>query len=285
MKYLKTQVVIILFILFPSLASAALISLVLERDTPSGSGLDLFVQSYGSLPDLLTNTNGSGSLSAIPLNPGFSVGGAFYDGTYNLLLERDTASAGGLDLFVQTYASLSDLLTNTNGSGSLSAIPLNPVFSVGGVFYDGAYNLLLERDTASAGGLDLFVQTYASLSDLLTNTNGSGSLSAIPLNPGFSVGGAFYDGAYHLLLERDTASAGGLDLFVQTYATLSDLLTNTNGSGSLSTIPLNPGFSVGGAFFTPDPPVVVSSPSSGMLILAGVGLLIGFRRRKAMLVH
>ncbi len=279
MKYLSKilAATAISMLLFP-LTSNATISLLLERDTPSATGLDVFVQSYPSQADLLGNTNGTGSLSALPLNPSFSVGGAFYDGTYNLLLERDNPSDSGLDLFLQSYASLDDLLTNTNGLGSLSSIPLNPGFSLGGVFFDGAYNLLLERDNASVDGFDLFVQSYATLTDLLFNTNGSGSLSVLPLNSLFSVGGAFFDGAYNLILERDNPSDDGLDLFLQSYASLSDLMTNTNGSGSLSDIPLNPSFSVGGAFFTPDqngPPSLVPSPSSSLFILLGISLMIG----------
>jgi hypothetical protein len=172
-------------------------------------------------------------------------------------------------------------LSKIRATGALLVL-LSPLASATSI------SLVLERNSPSASGLDLFVQSYATRADLLTHTNGSGSFSALPLNPEFSVGGAFYDGAYNLLLERNAASASGLDLFVQSYATLSDLLTHTNGSGSFSALPLNPEFSVGGVFFTPDPgepPAAVASPSSSMLILAGIGLVIGFRRRKAVLVY
>ncbi len=276
------------FTLLPSLVSAATISLLFERNVNSGAGTELFVQDYPSQTDLLANTNGTGSFSAIDIAGSFSLGGAFYDGSYNLLLERNLNSGAGTELFLQSYATMSDLLNNTNGTGSFSAIDIAGSFSLGGAFYDGSYNLLLERNINSGAGTELFLQSYATISDLLTNTNGTGSFSAIDLAGSFSLGGAYFDGAYNLLLERNLNSGAGTELFLQSYATISDLLNNTNGTGSFSAIDIAGSFSVGGAFFTPDPdrpPDVVPLPASGILLLGALALGIGFGRRKPATSH
>ena len=114
--------------------------------------------------------------------------------SYQMLLERDTDTQGQTDLFLVTFPTLNDLLNNSNVSQAASQIQLSSAFSVGGFAYDGAYQLLLERDTDTQGQTDLFLVTFPTLNDLLNNSNVSQAASQIQLSSAFSVGGFAYDG-------------------------------------------------------------------------------------------
>jgi hypothetical protein len=202
--------------------------------------------------------------------------------TYSLLLERDTDTSGQTDLFLITFPTFDDLVNSTNFTQFASQIPLDPAFSVGGLAYDGSYQLLLERDTDTLGQTDLFLITFPTIADLVNSTNFTQFASQIPLDPAFSVGGLTYDGSYQLLLERDTDTLGQTDLFLITFPTIADLVNSTNFTQFASQIPLDPAFSVGGLAYDgfPQPPVVVPEPPMSLLLLAGMGGLIFVLRRK-----
>ncbi|WP_439579941.1 hypothetical protein, partial [Elioraea sp.] len=122
----------------------------------------------------------------------------------HLLLERDIAVPGETDLFLVSYASQTDFLTNAGPSITALPIPINAQFSAGGLTVDaaGAWHLLLERDIAVPGETDLFLVSYASQTDFLTNAGPSITALPIPINAQFSAGGLTVDaaGAWHLPL-------------------------------------------------------------------------------------
>ncbi|HHI75703.1 MAG TPA: hypothetical protein ENJ94_00890, partial [Gammaproteobacteria bacterium] len=101
-------------------AGATPLSLVFERDDDVAGVVEVFVQTYPTLGDLMGDTNGNGNFSALDINPDYSIGGAFFDGNYNLVFERDTDVAGVAEVFVQTYPTLGDLMGDTNGNGNFS---------------------------------------------------------------------------------------------------------------------------------------------------------------------
>ena len=180
-------------------AGATPLSLVFERDDDVAGVVEVFVQTYPTLGDLMGDTNGNGNFSALDINPDYSIGGAFFDGNYNLVFERDTDVAGVVEVFVQTYPTLGDLMGDTNGNGNFSALDINPDYSITGAFFDGTdYNLIFERDDDVAGVVEVFVQTYPTLGDLMGDTNGNGNFSVLDINPDYSIVGAF-----------DLSSAGG----------------------------------------------------------------------------
>jgi hypothetical protein len=105
----------------------------------------------------VNSTNFTQFNTQIPVDPNFSVGGFTYDGTYQLILERDV-DVGGTDLFLISFPTLDDFVNSTNFTQFNTQIPVDPAFSVGGFTYDGTYQLILERDV-DVGGTDLFLIT------------------------------------------------------------------------------------------------------------------------------
>jgi hypothetical protein len=142
------------------------------------------------------------------------------------------------------------------------------------------YNLLLERDTDSAAGTELFAVSYNSYADFLDNTVASSAFSAININSSFSAGGFAFDGnQYHLLLERDTDSAAGTELFAVSYNSYADFLDNTVASSAFSAININSSFSAGG--FASDWSPAATVPEPGTLLLMSIGVVsIGCRQLK-----
>jgi hypothetical protein len=72
---------------------------------------------------------------------------------------------------------------------ALAVLAFAPAFAA-----TSTYQLILERDTTTAGQTDLFLITFPTLDDFVNADNFTQFASEIPLNPGFSVGGFAYDG-------------------------------------------------------------------------------------------
>jgi hypothetical protein len=115
-------------------ASAAPLQLLLERDTDAGAGSEVFLVTYDSFADLLSNDFSASSFSQLNINANFSAGGLAFDGSaYQLLLERDTDAGAGSEVFLVTYDSFADLLSNDFSASSFSQLNINANFSVGGL--------------------------------------------------------------------------------------------------------------------------------------------------------
>jgi hypothetical protein len=172
-------------------ASAVPFQLLLERDTDADAGAEVFLVTYDSFPDVLSNNFSASSFSQLNINANFSAGGLAFDGSaYRLLLERDTDADAGAEVFLITYDSFPDLLSNNFSASSFSQLNINANFSAGGLAFDGsAYRLLLERDTDADAGAEVFLITYDSFPDLLSNNFSASSFSQLNINANFSAGG------------------------------------------------------------------------------------------------
>ena len=107
------------------------------------------------------------------------------------LFNREGESA--LDSIYITYASLADMLTDSNRTGSF--VPNNTGFAAENVVGSGSdgvtYWNLFNREGESA--LDSIYITYASLADMLTDSNRTGSF--VPNNTGFAAENVVGSGA------------------------------------------------------------------------------------------
>jgi hypothetical protein len=198
-----------------------------------------------------------------------------------LLLERDIDVAGATNLFLISYASQADFLTNTGLIETALPQSFAAGYSAGGLTVDatGAWHLILERDIDVAGATNLFLISYASQADFLTNTGLIETALPQSFAAGYSAGGLTVDatGAWHLLLERDIDVAGATNLFLISYASQADFLTNTGLIETALPQSFAAGYSAGGLHFdlsTP-PPNGVPEPGSLPLLLLGVMMLCG----------
>ena len=236
-------------------AMAGPLRVLFERDVDSPGGTELAINTYPSFADFFAGTNFTSQFSTINVNAPYSVGGITWDGTaYQVLFERDIDGPGGTELAINTYPTLADFFAGTNFTSQFSAINVNSPYSVGGITWDGiAYRVLFERDVDTAGGTELAINSYATLADFFAGNSLSSQFSSINVNAPYSVGGFAYDAnGYHVLFERDEDSAGGIELAINSYATLADFFAGTNFTSQFSSINVNAPYSVGGFLIEPD---------------------------------
>jgi hypothetical protein len=161
-------------------------------------------QKFKVLSDMLSAT--AFSFTLLLSAPAFAV-------PFQVLLERDTDSGPGTEIFLVTYDSFADLLSNDIAASSYSQLNINSDFSVGGMAFDGsAYQLLLERDTDSGPGTEIFLVTYDSFADLLSNDIAASSYSQLNVNSDFSVGGMAAEVQSTAVPEPSTLALFGLGL-------------------------------------------------------------------------
>lgn len=259
------------------------IDILLESDSDSGAGNELFLANFDSYQNLIDATVTSSSFSQLNLNSTFSSGGLAFDGSsYQLLLESDTDGGAGNELFIATFDSYQNLIDGTVSSNSFSQLNLSSTFSSGGLAFDGSsYQLLLESDADSGAGSEVFMASFDSLQSLLDGSVSSGSFSQLNINPNFSAGGLAFDGlSYQLLLESDADSGAGNEIFLASFDSFQSLLDGTVASSSFSQLNINTNFSAGGfVAYAPEDPVEVSEPASLGLLLIGLGTLMLRARR------
>jgi len=257
---------------------------------------------YPSFSDLIAGTNSVGGFISPPnFIPGISVVGIAFDGSrYILLAERDVDIPGFPRYFLNSYASLNDLISDNAISGAGFGLNFIPGISVIGLAYDGSnYLLLAQRDVDTPPFPRYFLRAYSTLSDLIGDNETFGSGFNLNFVPGVSVRGLAYDGSYLVLAERDTDLAGFPNLFVDRYATVADIANNQplSGAGFSRLAPTEDvyGFDYDGSGYylytetravTPGPgpnPGVVGEPAPLLLLivpLIGISITRAFRSRR-----
>jgi len=274
-----------------TLAVAAPFIVLLETDADTITNQEIFIVSYDSYADLISNNQASGVFSQLNINPLYSVGGMTYDGSqFHVLLETDADTITNQEIFIVSYNSYADLISNNQASGVFSQLNINPLYSVGGMTYDGSqFHVLLETDADTITNQEIFIVSYDSYADLISNNQASGVFSQLNINPLYSVGGMTYDGSqFHVLLETDADTITNQEIFIVSYDSYADLISNNQASGVFSQLNINPLYSVGGmaALYTANGGNgngngnVVSEPATMMLVIIGLSFLNVFVRRK-----
>ncbi|HLG56390.1 MAG TPA: PEP-CTERM sorting domain-containing protein [Vicinamibacterales bacterium] len=280
MRKVLRVVVVFVGLLWAQSAQADPYRLLVESDANATAGHEVFVATYATLDNFLNSVPAGGSFSQINISAGFGVGGLAFDGSYRLLVESDTNTTAGNELFLSSYASFADFLSSTPSSGSFSQVNVSAGFSSVGFTFDGSqYHLLVESDANATAGHELFLASYNSLTDFLSSTPAGGGFSQINVSAGFSVGGfTFDDGGYRLLVETDANATGGHELFLASYGSLDAFRNSTIGTGSFSQVNVSAGFSAA-AFLAeptplpppPPPPPPTGVPEPSTLLMLGLG--------------
>lgn len=278
---------LVYFFLFSSSAYASTVYWSLFNIEGESSQSANYV-TYSTLEDMLKDTNRTGVSSPNGFGPGFgkNVVGSGSDGTTNWSLfniegEKDISSN------YVTYSTLTDMLNDTNRTGVSSPNGFGPGFGqnvVGsgsdGITYWSLFNIE-EESSISANYV-----TYATLEDMLEDTNRTGVFSPNGFGSGFgqNIVGSGSDGLTYWSLfniegENDISSN------YVTYATLSDMLNDTNRLGVFSPNGFGAGFGQNivesGAYVIPVS--VVPLPAAFPLfatILSCLGIFL-FRKRKS----
>ena len=150
---------------------------------------------------------------------------------------------------------------------SLCIMILAPSVNAAAVYWN-----LFNAEGESAA--DAVFVTYATLGDMLNDTNRTGSGVPDGFGAAVNVVGSGSDGhTYWNLFNAEGENAA--DAVFITYATLSDMLNDTNRTGSGVPDGFGAGVNVvgSGAFVIPEPPVSVPEPSVISLIMAALALM------------
>jgi PEP-CTERM motif len=237
------------------------------------------IVTYATLSDMLGDTNRTGTFIPDPGGFGRNIVGAGSDGSsyWNVFNIEDESSAAAN---IVTYATLSDMLGDTNRTGTFIPDPGGFGRNIVGSGSDGSsyWNVFnIEGESSAAAN----IVTYATLSDMLSDINRTGTFIPDPGGFGSNIVGSGSDGSSYwnvFNIEGESSQSAN----IVTYATLSDMLADTNRSGTF--IPNPGGFgsnivgsgsdNTAGGGGTPVP-----EPGSLMLVSLGMACL-GFRLRR-----
>ena len=144
------------------MASGTQYHIVLESDADAPPGSEVYVLTYDSMADVMSNNWSSAAMSAMGLSADWSIGGFAADGTqYHMLVETNADAPPGSEVAVWTYDSIADVIANTAVAGSYVTWGLTAEWSVGALVADGdQYNVLLETDAGAATGDEFYVYRY-----------------------------------------------------------------------------------------------------------------------------
>lgn len=148
----------------------------------------------------------------------------------HMIQARDTSVSPPNETFIWNYDSFNDLVSHTNGTWDSVQIDIVETFRTVGLAYDGKYRMMLQnRDTGEPN--ESYIWTYDTYGDMVNGTNGTWALMQADIADEFQTVSLFYDGAYHMMLQkRDTSTSPPTETYLWSYNTFNDLVTDTNGS-------------------------------------------------------
>ena len=235
--------------------------------------LDAIYATYGSLLDMLTDSNRTGTF--VPDVTGLSapnVVGSGSDGSsfWNIFNFEEEDELDGLYV---TYDSALDMLTDSSRTGTF--VPDTTGLSAPNVVGSGSdgstYWTLFNFEEEDE--LDAIYATYDSLSDMVTDSNRTGTFvpDVVGLSARNVVGSGSDGSTYWNLFNFEEEDQ--LDAVYATYGSLFDMLTDSNRKGTF--VPDTTGLSAAnvvgsGAYAVPDP-APIPLPASGVLLGSALG--------------
>ena len=269
--------------LVPTLAHG--VTRVLLESNQNREDQEVYLVTYNSQANLVSNTIDAQGFSALNISEDFSAGDFAFDSAgYHLLLESN-ANLDSNEIFLVTYANFADLESNTIASQGFLPLNISEDFSIGGFTFDGsAYHLLLESN-ANLEDEEVFLVTYNSWDHLLSNTIDSQTFLPLNISEDFSLGGLAHTGDVFQLLLESNANRENDEVYYLEYADLSALLANTIQSQFFLPLNISEDFSMNG--FEVEPAGgggVIPEPATWASMILGFGLAgAALRRRRSVL--
>ena len=170
-------------------------------------------------------------------------------GPFRMLLESDEDRAGDSEIFGLSYPTFDDLLDHNADLNGFGGLNIGPQFNIGGLAYDGAYRLLVERNSDAAAGAEVAFATFETYEDLLAGSFTEQGFTQLNIGANFRVGGFAYDGQYRLLVESNEDRQGGNEIALASFASFDDLVDSQIASQGFSQLNVGAGFNVTGFAF------------------------------------
>jgi hypothetical protein len=137
--------------------------------------------------------------------------------------------------------------------------------------------MLLQSRLDAAAPNEVYLASFATLDDIFSQTIGSPTaFTQIEITPGFRIADFTWDGSgYRMLLQSRLDAAAPNEVYLASFATLDDLLTQTiGGPTGFTQLEITPNFRIVGfsSVTTMDPlPPGVPEPMSWALLIIGFG--------------
>jgi hypothetical protein len=248
----------------PCLGGATQLSAVFEKETDAGSGNEVLWEGFASMSQFMASDLYGYFFSELDIVSTLSMGGFACDGhQYHMILESDTDAGGGEEVYLITYASLADFHTDTRAWGGFTGWDIGTTWTTHGFASDGTrYYMVLETDADWGAGNEVYVLTFSSLANFLSGTVESEGFSQINIASGWSTADLASDGEkFYLALESDTDAGSGAEIFVVTYASFADFLSDTQESAEFSSLDIAGAWSMNG--FAAEIPIFEDGFESG----------------------
>ncbi len=243
--------------------------------------LDAVYVTYASFEDMLNDTDRTGTFTPDDGGASANVVDSGSDGsTYWSLFNIEGEDQ--LDAIYVTYATLDDMLNDANRAGTFTPDGGGASVNLVGSGSDGSIYWSL-FNIEGEGMLDAVYVTYATLDDMLNDTNRTGTFTPDGGGASANVVDGGSDGSIYWSLFNIEGEAF-LDAVFVTYATLDDMLHDTNRTGMFMPDGGNAGANiVGSGAFVTDSTVPIPEPTTLSLLALGLGCLglAGWRRAAA----
>lgn len=163
---------------------------LLESNADAGGGNEVYLMTYESLADVYPDNQAWSGYTAHNIAPTWTTHGFASDGTrYYMVLESDVDAGSGAEVYVMRYTSLANVISGTEESEGYSLININSEWSIADLAADGEKFYLVLESNADVASNEIFVITYASFADLMSNTQESAAYSSMNVSPPWSVNG------------------------------------------------------------------------------------------------
>ncbi|WP_209424835.1 hypothetical protein [Pararhodobacter sp. SW119] len=166
--------------------------------------------------------------------------------TYHALLESVADAPTGSEVYRLSYPDVDAVQAGAFTFAGFTQIGISADFSIAGMAYDGAFQVLLESDADAPTGNEVYLLSYPTIDAVQAGAFTFAGFTQIGISAGFSIAGLTYDGAFRILLESDTDAPTGSEVYLLSYSDRAALIAGTFFEAGFTQIGISDGFSIAG---------------------------------------